>query len=292
MSAELSLALCQMNASDDPGENTAVISDMVQQAACAGAQLIATPEATNCVSSSFAQQKKVLQPQDKDNTLIALRTLAARYRVWVLIGSLAVQASKLTIGDGGQSFVNRSFLLTPNGNIGGYYDKIHMFDVNLGLGEVYHESRHYQAGSTAVVVPIDRATIGMTICYDLRFSYLYRALAQAGATIISVPAAFSATTGQAHWYPLLRARAIETGAYIIAPAQCGLHRATNATPRTTYGHSLVVSPWGEIIADGGEVAGIVYARLALDAVWRARKKIPAFAQDEPFTLHTVDKSIG
>ncbi|ARE40652.1 Carbon-nitrogen hydrolase [Rhodovulum sp. P5] len=270
-------ALIQMTSGDLPGENLPVTRAMIREAAGAGAGFVLTPEVTNCLSSSRAHQRKVLQDEADDPTLSALRQEAADLGVWLLIGSLG-----LTTDDPDGRFANRSFLIAPDGSVAAWYDKIHMFDVQISETESYRESEGYRPGARAVTAETPFGKIGMSICYDLRFAYLYRALAHAGAEILTVPAAFSPVTGAAHWEPLLRARAIETGCYVLAPAQCGLHPATEGRPRRTHGHSLAVSPWGEVLADGGEAPGIVYVDLDREEVARARARVPSITHDRPF----------
>lgn len=271
------VGLLQLNSSDDPAANLAVTVGMISEAAQQGATFVLTPEVTNCVSANRAWQTDVLRPEDEDETLAALRRQAADLGVWVLIGSLAVKTS-----DPDERFANRSFLLSPKGDIVAWYDKIHMFDVQVSETETYRESAGYRPGTRAVVADTDFASIGMTICYDVRFPYLYRKLAQAGAMILTVPSAFSPVTGAAHWHTLLRARAIETGCYVLAPAQTGSHLASQGRSRNTYGHSLIVAPWGEVVADGGEEPGVIVADLDLSKVQTARSKVPSFSADQMF----------
>lgn len=277
------VALCQLNASDDPNVNLAHTLEQIDQAAGAGAKFVLTPEVTNCISGVRAHQNRVLHTETTDPTLQALSNAAHHYQIWLLVGSLALKTENTY----NAPLRNRSFLFNPKGKIVARYDKIHMFDVDLGQGERYCESAVYQPGNRAVLAQTDFAQVGLTICYDVRFAYLYRALAQAGAKIITVPAAFSRPTGQAHWHILLRARAIETGCYILAPAQCGSHQQSipSAPARSTYGHSLIVAPWGEIIAEaGGETPDIILADLDLTQVTKARQKVPSLTQDKPIPV--------
>ena len=270
-------ALLQLNASDDPVANLVTTRDFLRQAALGGAKFVLTPEVTNCISSSRSHQNRVLQPQSQDQTLAALRQDAQTYGIWLLIGSLALKTE-----DAEGRFANRSFLITPVGEIAAWYDKIHMFDVTVSDTETYRESAGYRPGTRAVCADTPFGGLGMTICYDLRFPYLHRKLAQAGATILTVPSAFSPVTGAAHWAPLLQARAIETGCYVLAPAQTGTHNANLNRPRKTYGHSLAVSPWGEIIADAGTDACVTFITLDSNAPEAARRKIPALRHDQLF----------
>ncbi|MDV4169100.1 carbon-nitrogen hydrolase family protein [Rhodovulum sp. FJ3] len=271
------LGLIQMCAGDDPAQNARTAAAMVNEAADQGAEFVLTPEVTNCLSSSRTHQRAVLTSEDQDITLSTLRDVAAKRGVWVLIGSLG-----LTTDDADGRFANRSFLITPTGEIAARYDKIHMFDVDIGNGESFRESDGYRPGDQAVVAQTDFAPVGMSICYDVRFPYLYRDLAQAGAQILTVPAAFHPVTGAAHWHVLLRARAIETGCFVVAPAQTGTHPTTRGKPRQSYGHSLVVAPWGDVLADGGTDAGIVFADIDLKQVAEARKRVPSLTHDREF----------
>lgn len=274
----MKVALVQLCVSDDPAANLPQTSELIREAAASGARLIATPECTNMISPSREHQRAVLRNEADDPTLAALRDEARAAGAWLLIGSLALK------GDAGGRFVNRSFLIAPDGAIAARYDKIHMFDVTISESESYRESAAYQPGDRAVLAQ-GPAPLGMTICYDLRFPALYRALAQAGAAVLTVPSAFSQTTGAAHWHALLRARAIENGAFVIAPAQTGAHPAPHAdrrAPRRSYGHSLIVSPWGEVLADAGTEPGIAFAQLDLAEVDAARSRIPSLTHDRSF----------
>jgi len=270
-------ALVQLNSGDDPAQNLPVTLGLMDEAVALGAQFVLTPEVTNCVSSSRSWQQSVLQTQDQDQTLSALRNAARNHQIWLLIGSLALKTS-----DADGRFANRSFLITPEGEIAAWYDKIHMFDVAVSETETYHESKGYRPGDRAVVAQMPFGKLGMTICYDLRFAHLYRHLAQSGADVIAVPAAFSPATGAAHWEVLLRARAIETGSYVLAPAQTGHHAASRGRSRATYGHSLIVDPWGKVLADGGESRGIITVDLEPSKVANARMRIPAMTHDTEF----------
>lgn len=269
----LRIALVQFTAGDDPAANTEALLRYVNAAADGGARFVLTPEVSNIISSSRSHQEKALSLQEDDQTLKALSTLAKARGLWLLIGSLALKS-------GGERFLNRSFLITPEGNVAAHYDKIHMFDVALGGGESYRESAQFQPGNRAVLADTDIGKIGLTICYDLRFAHLHRTLAKAGAQIITVPAAFTVPTGKAHWHTLLKARAIETGCFILAPAMVGQH----SPKRATYGHSLVVSPWGEVLSDAGTEQGVTFAELDLTLVADARAKIPALSHNREFTL--------
>lgn len=271
-------ALLQLTSSDDPLENLRITSGYVKNAASDGATLIVTPEVTNCVSNSRTHQRSVLHHQENDPTLAGLRDDAARLGVWVLIGSLALKADPPE-----ERFLNRSFLIAPDGSIAAHYDKLHMFDVQVTETETYKESAGFKPGDRAVTADTPFGMIGMTICYDVRFAYLYRTLAQAGAAILTVPAAFSPATGPMHWEPLLRARAIETGCFVLAPAQGGVHSAVRGRARTTHGHSLAISPWGEVLVDAGMQSGVHLVDLDLSDVPKARQKIPSLQHDREFT---------
>jgi deaminated glutathione amidase len=271
------VALVQLTSSDDPAENAAEAAARVREAAEGGAALVLTPEVTNCMSGSRSHQCSVLRHEEDDPTLAALRDAASGAGVWLLIGSLAL----LTHDPDGR-FANRSFLIAPDGSVVARYDKIHMFDVDLDGGESYRESAGFRPGERACLAEAAGARIGMTVCYDLRFPHLYRDLAKAGAEILTVPAAFTVPTGRAHWEVLLRARAIETGAFVLAPAQVGTHRVRQGPERRTWGHSLAVSPWGEVLADGADAPGITFAELDLAAVAAARRRIPSLGHDRGY----------
>lgn len=270
-------ALLQLSSSDDPEANLAATSGMVEAAVAEGAGFVLTPEVTNCVSASRTRQNEVLQRQDEDRTLAGLRDLAAKRGIWLSIGSLALKT-----GDADGRFANRSFLVDPQGGIAAWYDKIHMFDVQVSETEIYRESAGYRPGTRAVVAETPFATLGLSICYDVRFPHLYRALAHAGAEVMLVPSAFSPVTGAAHWEPLLRARAIETGAWVLAAAQCGQHAASRGKQRKTYGHSLAIAPWGEVVAEAGTEPGALYVDLSRDAVKKARSRVPSLTHDRDF----------
>jgi deaminated glutathione amidase len=271
--------LIQLSVSDDPVANLSATRAFVRAAAAGGAGFVLTPECTNILSSDRAHQRAVLQDQATDQTLAALRAEAADLGIWLLIGSLALKTS-----DADGRFANRSFLIAPDGNIAASYDKIHMFDVDVSPTEQYRESSGYRPGDRAVLADTPFGTLGMAVCYDLRFPQLFRALAQGGATILTVPAAFNDTTGAAHWEVLLRARAIENGAYVLAPAQCGTHATHQGRARRSYGHSLAVAPWGEVLVDGGTEPGVSYVDLDSEAVSAARARVPSLRHDRPFAV--------
>ncbi|KMK65448.1 carbon-nitrogen hydrolase family protein [Puniceibacterium sp. IMCC21224] len=271
-------ALLQLTSSDDPAQNLAMVTNLVARAVAEGADFVLTPEVTNCVSASRPHQRRILQREGADPTLAGLRDAAARQGVWLLAGSLALKSDPPE-----ERFANRSFLIAPDGSIAARYDKMHMFDVQVSEAETYKESSGYAPGDRAVVADTPLGRIGLTVCYDVRFAYLYRKLAQAGAKILTVPSAFSTATGPAHWEPLLRARAIETGAYVLAPAQVGQHAASDGKQRSTYGHSMAVSPWGEVLLDAGTVPGIHMVDIDLTQVAAARAKIPSLQHDRTFS---------
>lgn len=270
-------ALLQITSSDDPAANLDMVRDMVAEAARQGARFVLTPEVTNCVSNSPTRQRQVLKLQEDDPTLAALRDQAADLGIWLLIGSLGIKTH-----DADGRFANRSFMIGPKGQIVAHYDKIHMFDVQVTETETFRESANYRPGERAVLAETDFGKVGMTICYDLRFPHLYARLAQAGATILTVPAAFSPVTGAAHWESLLRARAIETGCWVLAPGQTGTHPSTRGKVRLTHGHSLVVAPWGEVVIDAGTDPGIHIFDLNDTSVTDARRRVPALTHVRTF----------
>jgi len=269
------VAALQLSSTDDPTENLVETLSMIDQAVQGDATFIATPEVTNIISGSRTHQRAVLHTQADDPTLAAIQSAAREHNVWILIGSLA-----LLTNDPDGRFANRSFLIGPDGQIAGQYDKIHMFDVVLSESETYRESDGYRPGSQAVLVNTTFGNIGMSVCYDVRFPHLYRRLAQAGAHIVTIPAAFAQTTGQAHWEILLRARAIETGCFVIAPAQCGTHLTRHGPERKTHGHSMIIGPWGDIIAQANREKGIVFANLDLDDVDKTRARVPSLSKTQ------------
>jgi predicted amidohydrolase len=270
-------ALIQLTVSDDPAANLPVTLDLVRKAAAGGAEFVLTPELTNGLSSSRSHQRSVFRHEEDDPTLAALRAEAQAAGVWLMIGSLG-----LLTHDADGRFANRSLLVAPDGSVAARYDKIHMFDVNVSETEVYRESEGYRPGARAVVAETPFARIGMTVCYDVRFPALYRRLAQGGAQVITVPAAFNHITGAAHWETLLRARAIETGCFVLAPAQTGFHPETNGKGRRTHGHSLAIAPWGEILADAGTEPGVTFVDLDLARVDEARRRVPSLSHDRDF----------
>lgn len=269
----MKVGVVQLTVGNDPALNLPVTLRAVGQAFDGGADLVCTPEVTGFITTDAAHQNNVVQAEDDDATLAALRDLTAKHGKWLSIGSLAVR--------GEERFANRSFLIGPDGQIAARYDKIHMFDVKVSATEAYRESARYQPGGTAVVADTPLARLGLTICYDLRFAHLYRDLAQKGADILLVPSAFSPVTGAAHWEPLLRARAIETGCFVIAAAQTGTH-VTAPKPRATYGHSMVIDPWGAVRLDMGTDPGVALVDLDLSEVAQTRQRIPSLMHDRDY----------
>jgi deaminated glutathione amidase len=262
--APFTVACVQVSAGDEMALGLAAAARLGHQAAAAGAALIAFPECVAMIEPDQARLRAKAVAEDGHPGLACFVELAKETGCWVLVGSLAIARS-----DG--RLANRSFLIGPAGAVVARYDKIHMFDVDLPGGERYRESSLYAAGDAACLAATPWGLLGMTICYDLRFPGLYRALAGAGAGMLAVPSAFTRATGAAHWHVLLRARAIETGCFVIAPAQCGRH----AGGRETFGHSLIVDPWGRVLADGGETPGVVCAEIDPGRVAEARRAIPS-----------------
>jgi predicted amidohydrolase len=264
-------ACIQVNAGNDMDANIERAAQLVCDARAAGAELAVLPENVSMMEWGRANIVAKAMPEDGHRALAAFRELARETGLWLHCGSLAILLED-------ERVANRSFLVDPTGEITARYDKIHMFDVDLGEGESYRESATFAPGREAVVAETPWGMLGLSICYDLRFPQLYRSLAQAGAQFLVVPAAFTRTTGKAHWHVLLRARAIETGCFVLAPAQCGEH----VGGRQTFGHALIVSPWGSIMADGGEEPGYVMATIDSAQVAEARGKVPSLSHDRVF----------
>ena len=265
-------ACIQNTATRDIETNIDWVCERIDEAAAAGAEFIALPETVGLIEPVNEQIPAATYAEADDIGLAAFRHRAREHGVTILVGSqLILEHEKI---------FNRCFLIDASGDIRARYNKLHMFDIELKNGEAYRESDAIEPGDKAVVVETSLGQLGLSICYDLRFAALYRALAQAGAQFITIPAAFTQTTGQAHWHTLVRARAIETGAFIIAPNQCGHH----ADKRYSFGHSLIIDPWGEILADGGAEPGVIYAEIDLDRVQQARDRIPALRNERSFTL--------
>lgn len=273
MANRLMAACVQVNAGPEMEPNLRVAADLIRRARDSGATLITTPENVSMVVLGRDRLLDRLRPEAEHPAIPVFADLARETGAWLLAGSLGIRLD-------GDRAANRSMLFAPDGAVVARYDKIHMFDVDLPGGESYRESATFQPGETAVLAPTPWGPLGLTICYDLRFAALYRALAQAGAALLTVPAAFTVPTGRAHWHVLLRARAIETGCYVLAPAQCGTHDAG----RRTFGHSLIIDPWGEVLADGGEEPGVIVAELDLDRVAEVRAMVPSLRHDRPFAL--------
>lgn len=271
MSATVKVACVQLNAARDVAPNIAAASALIREARARGARFVLTPENTSMIEPKRQLLLEKARPEADHPGIPAFSALAAELGVWLLIGSMQVKLDDATCA-------NRSFLFDDRGRIVARYDKIHMFDVDLQGGESYRESKTFRPGDRAVVADTPWGRVGLTVCYDLRFATLYRALAQAGASFLTVPAAFTVPTGRAHWETLLRARAIETGSFVFAPAQCGEH----AEGRRTYGHSLIVAPWGEILAEAGESPGIIDVDIDPAKVDEARRMVPALRHDRRF----------
>ncbi|MEP7131154.1 MAG: carbon-nitrogen hydrolase family protein [Sphingomicrobium sp.] len=265
------IALFQSNTGVDPEMSALSLTDAIGEAASGGAEMLFTPEMSGLLDRDSARAAKNLRSEDEDVVLVACREAARRNRIWLDIGSLAV-----LVGNG--KVANRGFVIDREGQIRARYDKMHLFDVDLPTGESWRESAVYSAGEGVVLVngtPVGK--IGLTICYDLRFPMLFARLAEGGADVISVPAAFTVPTGHAHWHVLLRARAIEAGVFVIAAAQAGRH----ADGRQTFGHSLVVDPWGEVLLDMGDGNGVGFADIELSRISEVRARIPALNHRRP-----------
>lgn len=272
MPGELTVGLLQLNSGGDVQKNIHQTCTLIRQAAAGGAEFILTPEMTSILEIRSGRLFDKTCGEETDPALAAFRSAARELDVWLLIGSLAVRLAE-------NNMTNRSYLIDPGGRLVARYDKMHMFDVELGKGQTYRESKNFSAGKHPVVAETPWGLLGLSICYDIRFPYLYRRLARMGAKMLAVPSAFTKTTGQAHWQVLLRARAIETGCFLLAPAQCGRHSGG----RQTFGHSLVVNPWGEIIKEAGEEVGVMLAKLDLNEVDKARRKIPSLKHTVPIS---------
>jgi predicted amidohydrolase len=267
-------AMIQMRAGLDPGANIAAAVRMIGEAKSAGADYVQTPEMTNILAGNREQLFAAIADEESDGGLATLREVARKLSLYVHVGSMAIRISP-------DRAANRAFLINPKGEIVVRYDKIHMFDVDLGGGERYRESSTYRAGELAVLSDLPWGRLGVTICYDVRFPALYRALAEAGATMLAIPSAFTKPTGEAqHWHVLLRARAIETGCFVFAAAQGGTHESG----RETFGHSLIVDPWGRILAEGGTEPGLVMAKIDPQEITKARARIPSLEHGRRFEL--------
>jgi deaminated glutathione amidase len=271
--AAFRVGLIQMRSGRTPAANVDAATKLIAEAKVGGADYVQTPEMTNILEAKREALMAAIQPEQEDASLAAFRDSARRHGLWLHIGSLALKISA-------DRAANRGFLIDPRGEIAARYDKIHMFDVDLANGESYRESRTYAPGEHAVMASLPWGRIGLTICYDLRFPALYRALAEAGSTFLTVPSAFTKQTGEAHWHVLNRARAIENGCYVFAAAQGGSHE----NGRDTFGHSLIVDPWGRVLAEGGVDPGVVMADIDLAAIAAARSRIPSLQHGRRFEI--------
>lgn len=270
----MKIACVQMTSACDPADNLPVIAARVKAAAEKGARLVALPETCSFMEKNRKAMQARLVRQEDSGELAALQAMAQAHHIYLLAGSLILADEQ------SDKAVNRSLLIAPSGAVQAHYDKIHMFDVALENGERHHESAAYQAGDRLVVTDVDKVKMGLSICYDLRFPALYRRLAEAKAQVIFVPSAFTQQTGQAHWHVLLRARAIETGCFIVAPAQIGTHE----NGRETYGHSLIIDPWGRILAEAADDDEVIVAALDMALVEKARRQIPALAHGAAYAV--------
>lgn len=274
------VALYQSRTGIDPRRSAEDLAGAIAEAKAGGAAMLFTPEMSGVLDSNRTRALRSVTVEDQDMVLAAVREAAAAHDLWVHLGSLALRAEA-----GGETLVNRAFVIDDSGAVRGRYDKIHLFDVDLPGGESWRESATYRAGDKTVVVrdtPV--GDLGLAICYDLRFPALFERLSEAGAQVIAVPAAFTVPTGRAHWHVLLLARAIEAGVFVIAAAQCGQHE----DERWTYGHSLVVDPWGEVLADGGEGNGLTFAEIDLARIAEVKARIPVLAHRRPIAPVTPD----
>jgi predicted amidohydrolase len=287
--ATFRVGLIQMRSGRTPRANADAAVKLIGEAKAAGADYVQTPEMTNIMEVKREALFAALAPEESDASLAAFRDTARTHRLWVHVGSLALKISA-------DKAVNRSLLIDPQGEIAARYDKIHMFDVDLAGGESYRESRSYRPGEIAIGTDLPWGRLGLTICYDLRFPALYRALAEAGASFLAIPSAFTRQTGEAHWHVLMRARAIENTCYVLAAAQGGRHE----NGRETFGHSLVIDPWGRVVAEGGAEPCVVMAEIAPAEIVTARTRIPSLQHGrrfevvtpaaEPAYLHAVGRS--
>ena len=266
-------ACIQTTATPDLRHDIGVLDRMIREAAREGAALVATPEYCAGLDTRDGKMFPVAYREEEHPALPHMQDLARDLGIWLLIGSIGVKAPD-------ERIFNRSFMLSPGGAIAARYDKVHLFDIDLGEGRSYRESATIAPGERGVVAPCAEGMIGLSICYDIRFPDLYRAYAKAGAAMLAAPAAFTKVTGEAHWHVLQRARAIENGAYVISTGQCG----TLSGGAQCYGHSLIVDPWGRVLADGGEAPGMVMAEIDLSLVAETRRRIPSLTHDRPFTL--------
>jgi len=266
-------ALVQMCSGRDVERNLADATALIREAVAQGAQYVQTPEITTLMEMERGRLFAAVRPEEGNPAVARFAALAQELGIWLHVGSMAV-----LLGNG--KIANRSLLFGPDGAIQARFDKLHMFDVELPGGESYHESRSYQAGSAGVLADLPWGSLGLTVCYDLRFPHLYRALAKAGADFLAIPSAFTRQTGAAHWHVLIRARAIENGCFVLAAAQAGRHESG----RETYGHSLIVSLWGDVIAEADAQVGVIVAEIGSGEVEKARRRIPSLQHDRPFEI--------
>jgi deaminated glutathione amidase len=271
--ATFKAAMIQMRSGLTPAANVDAAAKLIGEARSSGADYVQTPEMTNVLAGKREQLFNVIAPEESDASLAAFRDLARKLKIYVHAGSMAIKTSP-------EKAANRSFLIGPEGEIVARYDKIHMFDVDLAGGESYRESNNYRAGELATSADLPWGRMGLTICYDLRFPQLYRALAEAGASYLAIPSAFTKQTGEAHWHVLMRARAIENGTFVFAAAQGGKHESS----RETYGHSMIVDPWGKVLAEGGTEPGVVMAEIDPAQITAARGRIPSLQHGRRFEL--------
>jgi deaminated glutathione amidase len=271
--AKFKAAMIQMRSGLTPAANVDSAVKLIGEAKGAGADYVQTPEMTNILAAKREQLFGAITSEDQDASLSAFRELARQHRIYVHVGSLAIKASP-------EKAANRAFLIDPRGEIVARYDKIHMFDVDLARGESYRESNNYRPGELAVSADLPWGRLGVTICYDLRFPHLYRALAEGGASFLAIPSSFTKQTGEAHWHVLMRARAIENGAFVFAAAQGGAHE----NGRETYGHSMIVDPWGRVLAEGDTEPGVVIAEIDPAEVAAVRARIPSLQHGRRFEL--------
>ena len=271
--ARFKAAMIQMRAGLTPAANVDAAARLIEQAKADGADYVQTPEMTNVLAAKREQLFATIAEEEKDASLAAFQELARRLGVTIHVGSLAIKHTD-------ERSSNRGFLIDPQGEITARYDKIHMFDVDLANGESYRESNNYAPGESAVVSDLPWGRLGVTICYDVRFPALYRALAEAGATMLTVPSAFTKQTGEAHWHILNRARAIENTCFVFAAAQGGKHE----NGRETFGHSLIVDPWGRVLAEGGTEPGVIIAEIDPSDVAKARSRVPSLQHGRRFEV--------
>ena len=270
------VGLVQMTSNDVIADNVAMAEELIREAVVKGANFVLTPEMTTLLDFGTKEVMEKITIEVEDQSWRHFASLAKELNIWLLIGSIAIK--------NGNKAANRSFLFSPDGNKRATYDKIHMFDVDIPGEKAYRESNAYQTGNEAVIATLPWGKVGLSICYDLRFPNLYRQLSQAGASLLTVPSAFTYVTGKAHWNTLLKARAIENGAYVFAPAQVGDHK----NGRKTYGHSLIIDPWGEVVCDGGEDVGVSIAEINMEKVEEARNRIASLTHDQKVVIRKFE----